>query len=83
MYHVGTFLLVSILATLLVFISLPSGLETVFQYGCWAFFGIPEITVTMRRLNDLEHSRWWTFLLFVPVVDFVFFFYLLCSPGKL
>lgn len=45
----------------------------------FTFYGI--LTPMMRRLTDLERSRWWVLLYFVPYLNFVFFLYLLFARG--
>ncbi|MDO4573881.1 MAG: DUF805 domain-containing protein [Planctomycetia bacterium] len=81
-YHVGTCLVVFFLGVFLFLFPIPEGMMGPFRLGCIVCFWIPEITVTARRLNDLGHSRWWMFLFLVPVVNTVFFLYLLCVPGR-
>ena len=35
-----------------------------------------------RRLNDLNRTGWWMLLLIVPLVNFIFFIYLICFGGS-
>jgi len=42
------------------------------------FIGI--ITMTIRRLNDINKSKWYIILLFIPfLVNIIFFIYLCCA----
>lgn len=38
--------------------------------------------VAVRRLDDLDRSRWWSLLLAVPGVNVLLVGYLLCAPGN-
>lgn len=44
-------------------------------------FMIISLTFYIRRLHDIDRSGWWTMLLFVPIVNFLFIFYLLIKSG--
>ena len=37
----------------------------------------------VRRGHDINHSGWWTMLLFVPVANFIVFLMLLLKPGDI
>lgn len=40
------------------------------------------ITMTVRRLNDINKSKWYLILLFIPfLVNIIFFIYLCCAEG--
>ena len=34
-----------------------------------------------RRLNDMNHSAWWTFIVFVPFINFVYWLWLMFGRG--
>lgn len=38
--------------------------------------------MTIRRLNDLDRSGWWSLLMLVPVVNFLFGLWLMVWPGN-
>ncbi|HEX8614481.1 MAG TPA: DUF805 domain-containing protein [Telluria sp.] len=40
------------------------------------------LTVALRRLDDLDRSRWWILLAAVPVMNALFVLYLLCASGN-
>lgn len=41
------------------------------------------ITMTIRRLNDINKSKWYLILCFIPfLVNIVFFIYLCCAKSK-
>lgn len=40
------------------------------------------IPVTLRRLNDLEISGWWSSISLIPTVSFLLVLYLSFAPGK-
>lgn len=40
------------------------------------------VSLYVRRLHDLGHSGFWTLLLIVPIVDFIFQFYTLFRKGQ-
>ena len=40
------------------------------------------IPVTLRRLNDLEVSGWWSSISLIPMLSFILVLYLSFAPGK-
>lgn len=40
------------------------------------------IIYAKRRLNDLDHSGWWSILMFIPLVNFLIGLYLVFGPGS-
>jgi uncharacterized membrane protein YhaH (DUF805 family) len=40
------------------------------------------IAISVRRLNDLNHSGWWVLLSFVPFVSMLYGLYVLFAPGS-
>ncbi len=46
----------------------------------YLFSIIPQISVTVRRLHDTNHSGWWYWISLVPIVG-LFLFYLLILSG--
>jgi uncharacterized membrane protein YhaH (DUF805 family) len=50
-----------------------------------AFIGIvhaiPGITVTVRRLHDIDRSGWWYWILALPLVGFIIHLVMVCTPG--
>ena len=54
------------------------------DYGVLGVFLIIPIILAniCRRLNDLGKSRYFTLVAFIPIVNLIFFLYLLFAPGK-
>lgn len=44
-------------------------------------FWIPNISVFIRRMHDLNRTGWWYLVLFVPVIGGITAFILLCKKG--
>jgi len=47
---------------------------SILGFGCY-------ITLMIRRLHDLDKGGMWALLNFIPVVNIIFFIYLLCVKG--
>lgn len=47
----------------------------------FAAFGVLHISLSVRRLHDLDKSGWFAVLLLVPVVGLVLYLYLLVRKG--
>ena len=43
---------------------------------------IPNISVTIRRLHDINRSGWWEFLLFVPILGWIVLLIWMCTKGS-
>lgn len=43
---------------------------------------IPSISVTVRRLHDIDRSGWWTLLWIVPVIGWGVMIYWHCQPSE-
>lgn|GEM_PF-128640 len=41
-----------------------------------------QIIFTIRRLHDRNHSGWFTLLLLIPLINFIFALYLIFAPGN-
>ncbi|MCU0652960.1 MAG: DUF805 domain-containing protein [Candidatus Pacebacteria bacterium] len=48
----------------------------------WLAYVIPFYSVTSRRLHDMGHSGWWTFLYFVPLAGQILFIFLIMKDGQ-
>jgi Predicted membrane protein len=49
---------------------------------CFIFFGWSySLSLMVRRLHDLNKSWTWIFILFIPLVNFLFYLYLLFAKG--
>ena len=46
----------------------------------FAFF-LPNLTVSVRRLHDIDKSGWWIFISFIPLVGPFWYLYLLILEG--
>ena len=42
---------------------------------------VPSISVTVRRLHDIDMSGWWYFVQFVPVIGGIWLLVLMCTDG--
>jgi len=42
---------------------------------------IPSITVSVRRLHDINKSGWWYLILLIPLVGIIVFLIFACMPG--
>jgi uncharacterized membrane protein YhaH (DUF805 family) len=50
--------------------------------GLWALAtALPSISVSVRRLHDLDRSGWWWWLWFVPVIGFILLIIWFASRG--
>lgn len=83
------FPLLTLVGYLLAYLTLASALNrapdgvTGVVFGLFAivwFWGT--ITNVVKRLNDLEHSRWLVFVAFIPFINGLFGLYLLFMPGE-
>lgn len=45
------------------------------------FILIPELSLTFRRLHDIDKSAWWLFIAFVPIVGAIILFVFSVKPG--
>ena len=54
-----------------------------FFLGVVLFAIYSHVVMSIKRLRDCGHNGWWSLLLFVPLVTFVFFLYLCFAPAKL
>ena len=46
------------------------------------FLSITQITVSIRRLHDLGRTGWFVLLLYIPLINLVFIFYLMFAVGS-
>src|SRR5690348_2945671 len=83
-YGLGLTLLAIVPAALCVFI-----LVTAPTIG-WPLFAIFEIAVwvmsvgfMVRRLHDMDKSGWWSLLILVPLVNLIFWLFLIFAPGTI
>ena len=44
-------------------------------------FALPLISVSVRRLHDIERSGWWYLIQFIPFIGGLIFLIWLCTPG--
>lgn len=42
---------------------------------------LPSLALIVRRLHDTDHSGWWFFINFIPILGPLWFFYLMCKDG--
>ncbi len=49
--------------------------------GFWILWAICAVSLTVRRLHDLNQPGWWAVLFFVPLVNMAFYLYLLLCKG--
>lgn len=51
-------------------------------YACfWILTFVPMLSLTVRRLHDLERSGWWYLVSFLPGANILFVIYLACKKG--
>ena len=43
---------------------------------------LPSIAVMVRRLHDTNHSGWWAWIVFIPIVGFIVLMIFLASNSK-
>ena len=43
---------------------------------------IPGLAIQIRRMHDLGKSGWWIFIVFVPIIGWLWYLILLCTKGK-
>ena len=56
-------------------------LFAVVAFGFSLFGFVSNIMMGVRRLHDLDLSGWWMLLLFVPLVNILFYIYILFFKG--
>lgn len=82
---VSTFVLLFVLG-IVAAIVIPMFMNEGAVYALMALIYVPSIALMFilarRRLNDLDHSGWWSLLLFVPFVNLLCVLYLLFGPGS-
>lgn len=59
-----------------------NGSETVFTFVLYIPIFAMSVIYAKRRLNDLDHSGWWSILIFIPLVNFLIGLYLVFGPGS-
>jgi len=52
-----------------------------FFAGIFLTLLVINFTFFKRRLNDLNKNGWFTLLYYIPIINFIFFLYLLLTPG--
>ena len=50
-----------------------------FVYTCAIF--LPSLGIVVRRLHDINKSGWFLLIEFIPIIGFIYVFYLLAKPG--
>jgi uncharacterized membrane protein YhaH (DUF805 family) len=58
-----------------------SGFGPVYTITTLALF-LPGLSVWIRRLHDTDRSGWWTWILLIPIVGFIFSLIFVFSPSK-
>lgn len=52
---------------------------SLFVWVILIFFG--SIALVVKRLHDTNHSGWYYLITIIPLIDIIFFLYLLLAPG--
>ena len=52
-----------------------------FVYTCAIF--LPSLGIVVRRLHDINKSGWFLLIEFIPIIGFIYVFYLLAKPGDM
>jgi uncharacterized membrane protein YhaH (DUF805 family) len=61
-----------------------SGWTSPMRIVLWAYLWIsmlPSLSVTVRRLHDVDKSGWWYFVSFVPLIGAIYLLILMCTDG--
>lgn len=76
-----------------IIVNIPLGVldeiaDTTFQYGSGVFSSmfslftlLPWISLTVRRLHDLNKSGWYLLLIFLPIIGWIWLFVLTVTNG--
>lgn len=51
-------------------------------WGITIFFFFLWIILIIKRINDIEASKWWSLLVLVPLINLIFVIALFFIPGK-
>lgn len=43
---------------------------------------IPNLSITFRRLHDIDKSAWWILILLIPLIGFIVLLVFLCQDSK-
>ena len=72
----------SIIDSILFSTSVGTGAGPVYLISSLALF-LPGLSVWIRRLHDTDRSGWWTWILLIPIVGFIFALIFVLSPSKM
>jgi uncharacterized membrane protein YhaH (DUF805 family) len=73
--------LFAVVVQLLVDLVTADKLEVVSALVSLALF-LPSLSVSIRRLHDIDKSGWWFLLWFVPIVGWIVMIYWACCQGS-
>ena len=77
-----TWLLIQIIIIILIVIAIFTVIGVFLLPVLSIFIFIGLITMAIRRLNDINKSKWYLILLFIPLlVNIIFFIYLCCAKS--
>lgn len=70
------------LVMLLGFILIPAGIGIVILCVAALANFLPDLSVTVRRLHDTDHSGWWFWISLVPFVGIIVLLVFFCTRGS-
>ncbi len=82
-YSFGLYLALLVPAGLLLYLAsgAPGGMRWMNAVSLFAMAAVGIVT-SIRRLNDLGHSGWWSLLILLPFINILFWLWLALAPGK-
>jgi uncharacterized membrane protein YhaH (DUF805 family) len=77
MYQLFVAIISMILATIITFIPALGILRILLSLVLF----VPGLSLSIRRLHDIDKSGWWLFIIFVPLIGQIWFFILTVTEG--
>ena len=62
---------------------IPSDTFAIITVVTYILYIIPSISVSVRRLHDIDKRGWWIFISVIPVIGWVFLIILHCQEGNI
>jgi uncharacterized membrane protein YhaH (DUF805 family) len=56
-------------------------ISKIVSFCSWLVFIAPSVTLTIRRLHDINLTAWFIIIAFIPVISLFFFLFLFFYPG--
>jgi uncharacterized membrane protein YhaH (DUF805 family) len=80
-YWVLFVILVSIAASVIDYMLFPRGIVYPISTLVWLGFFLPNLSVAVRRLHDVDYSGWWVLLSLIPIVGMIVLIIWWCQRG--